>query len=52
MFEIGFHGSRTDPEFLRDPASPKAGPAQGKDMQLAVSQVRSVGMCSRWSTTL
>ncbi len=37
MFEIGFHGSRTDPESLRDPAGPKPGANQGKDMQLAVS---------------
>jgi hypothetical protein len=47
MFVIGFHGSRADPEFSRDPAGSKAGAAQRKDMQLAVSQVRNLGMCRR-----
>ena len=40
MFVVGLHRSRTDPEFLRDPAGPEPGAAQGKDMQLAVGQVR------------
>jgi hypothetical protein len=28
MFEIGFDGPRTDPEFFRNPASPEAPPAR------------------------
>ncbi len=47
MFVVSFHGSRTDPELLRDTAGPETGASQGKDMQLAVSQVRSVRMCCR-----
>src|SRR4029077_7607836 len=44
---IGFNGSRTNPEFLRDPAGSETGTAQCKDMQLAIGQVRYLRMCSR-----
>jgi len=44
---IGFNGSRTDPEFLRDPAGSETGTAERKDMQFAVGQVRYLGMCCR-----
>ena len=36
---IGFNGSGTNPEFLRDPAGSETGTAQCKDMQLAIGQV-------------
>jgi len=45
VFVIGFDGFGADSEFLRDPAGPEPGTAQGKDMQLAVSQITIVGMC-------
>ena len=44
---IGFNGSRTNPEFLRDPAGSETGTAERKDMQFAVGQVRYLGMCCR-----
>jgi hypothetical protein len=47
VFMIGFHRFWADPEFFCDPGGPEAGASQGKDMQLAVSQARSVGMCCR-----
>ena len=42
---IGFNGSGTNPEFLRDPAGSETGTAERKDMQFAVGQVRYLGMC-------
>ena len=44
---IGFNGSRTNPEFLCDPAGSETGTAQCKDMQLAIGQVRYLRMCCR-----
>ena len=44
---IGFNGSGTNPEFLRDPAGSETGTAERKDMQFAVGQVRYFRMCSR-----
>ena len=44
---IGFNGSRTNPEFLRDPAGSETGTAQCKDMQLAIGQIRHLRMCCR-----
>ena len=40
VFVIRLHGFRTDPEFFRDPVGAKACAAHGKDMKLAIGQVR------------
>ena len=48
---IGFNGSRTNPEFLRDPAGSETGTAERKDMQFAVGQVRYLGCAAGRSTT-
>ncbi len=44
---ISFNGFRADPEFLRDPASSEASTLQRKDVQLAIGQVRYLGMYCR-----
>ena len=44
---IGFNGSRTNPEFLRDPAGSETGTAERKDVELPVGQVGYLGMCCR-----
>ena len=46
MFVIGFQRSGTDSKFLCDPASAEAGAGEREDMQLAISQLTSLGM--RW----
>src|SRR5258705_1459486 len=47
VFVIGFNGSRTNAEFLRDPAGSETGTAERKDMQFAVGQVRYLRMWCR-----
>ena len=42
---IRFYGFRTDPELLCDPGGPEAGANQPKHVQLAIGQIRYLGMC-------
>ena len=42
---IRFYGFRADPELLCDPGGAEAGTNQAKHVQLAIGQIRFLGMC-------